>query len=73
MARITMGYTNPRHLSGVVFNVLAKEAFVIALAEVKFSLIVAMTAKLPFLLQLVKFIPNFTPARAITCTNEKSS
>ena len=34
------------------------------------SLSIAMTAKLPFTLQLVKFIPNFTPARAITYTNK---
>ena len=33
--------------------------------------VVAMTAKLPISLQLMKVIPSFTPARAITYTNTK--
>ena len=32
-------------------------------------LVVVMMAKLPFSLQLLKCIPNLTPARAITYTN----
>ena len=41
----------------------------IAKVGVKYSLII-VTAKLPFSLQLVKVIPNSTPARAIIETDK---